>query len=132
MVIQLRYKGLYKVTMGTEVEPNSVVEKYKYFNRRDETYGFLCLRISREVLFHIEKLKTPNEVWVKLESLFGKNDELRGHQLENKLITLSPMHFDTIQEFFTKSKSLLIQINKCGIKKKEEHLILSILSKLGP
>ena len=27
MVIQLRSKGLYRVTMGTEVEPNSVVDK---------------------------------------------------------------------------------------------------------
>ena len=32
MVIQLRAKGLYRVTMGTEVEPNSVVEKVKKFN----------------------------------------------------------------------------------------------------
>ena len=36
MVIQLRAKGLYRVTMGTEVEPKSVVEKVKYFNRLDD------------------------------------------------------------------------------------------------
>ena len=29
MVIQLRAKGLYRVTMGTEVEPNSAFEKAK-------------------------------------------------------------------------------------------------------
>ena len=79
MVIQLRSKGLYRVTMGTEVEPNSVVEKAKYFNRLDEAYGLLCPSISREIFFHIDSLTTPNEVWVKLESLFWKNDELRGH-----------------------------------------------------
>ena len=45
MVIKLRSKGLYRVTMGPEVEPNSVVEKAKYFNRLDEAYGFLCLSI---------------------------------------------------------------------------------------
>ena len=82
--------------MGTEVEPNYVVEKAKYFNRLDEDYGLLCLSISRELLFHIDSLTTPNELWVKLESLFGKTDELRGHQLENKLISLIPMHFETI------------------------------------
>ena len=45
MVIQLRSKGLYRVTMGREVEPNSAVEKLKYFNRLDEVFGLLCLRI---------------------------------------------------------------------------------------
>ena len=54
MVIQLRAKGLYRVTMGTEVEPNSTVEKLKYFNRLDEAFGLLCLRISRELLFHVD------------------------------------------------------------------------------
>ena len=65
--------------MGTEVEPNLVVEKSKYFNRLDEAYGLLCLSISRELLFHIDSLTIPNEVWVKLETLFGKTDELIGH-----------------------------------------------------
>ena len=82
MVIQLRAKGLFKVTMGTKVEPNFVVEKAKYFNKLDEAYGLLCLSISRELLFHIDILTTPNEVWVKLETLFGKTDELCGHQLD--------------------------------------------------
>ena len=96
MIIQLRYKGLYRVTMGTKVVPNSAVEKSKYFNRLDEAFGLLCLRISRELLFHVYSLTTQNEVWEKLEYLFGKTDDLRGHQLENELISLIPAHFDTI------------------------------------
>ena len=78
------------------------------------------LSISRDILFHIESLTTPNELWVKIETLFHKTDELRGHQLENELISLSPMQFDTIQELFTKFKTLVLQLNKCGIKKKED------------
>ena len=61
MVIQLRSKGLYRVTMGTEVEPNFAIEKSKYFNRLDEAYGLLFLIISRELLFHVNNLTTPNE-----------------------------------------------------------------------
>ena len=82
--------------MGTEVEPNFVVEKSKYFNRLDESYGLICLSISREILFHIDILTIRNEVWVKLESLFGKTDELRGNHLENELIFPSQAHFETI------------------------------------
>ena len=107
-IIQLRSKGLYRVTMGTKVEPKSTVAESKYFNILDEAYGLLCLSISREILFHIESLTTPNEVWVKLEKLFGKTNELRGQQLENELISLSPAHFDTIQDFFTKFKLLVL------------------------
>ena len=85
MVIQLRAKGLYRVTMGIEVEPNSTVEKAKYFNKLDEAFALLCLSILRELLFHIGSLTTPNEVWVILETFFGKTNELRGHHLENEL-----------------------------------------------
>ena len=105
--------------MGTENEPNSPVEKYKYFNRLDEAFRMLCLSISRDILFHVENITTPNEVWIKLESLFGNTDEIKGHQLENELITLSPTHFETIQEFFTKFKSLVLEQKQCGIEKKE-------------
>ena len=72
------------------MEPNSAVDKSKYFNRLDEAFGMLCLNTSRYLLFHVEIIGTPNEFWLKLESLFGKTDEIRGHQLENELISLSP------------------------------------------
>ena len=62
MVIQLRSKGLYRVTMGTENKPNSAVEKSKNFNRLDEAFVMLCLSISRDILFHVEKITTTNEV----------------------------------------------------------------------
>ena len=112
MAIQLRSKGLYRVTMGTENEPNSVVEKSKYFNRLDKAFRMLCLGISRDILFHVDSITTPNEVWLKIESLFGKTDEMRGHQLENELISLIPTHFETIQDFFTKFKSLALQLKQ--------------------
>ena len=118
--------------MGIEVKPNSDVEKLNFFNRLDEAFGTLCLNILRDLFFHVDNLTTPNEVWLKLEALFGKSNEMRGHQLENELISLITAHFKTIQDFFTKFKSLVLQPKQCGIEKKEEKLILSILSNLGP
>ena len=108
MVIQLRSKGLYRVTMGTELEPNSPVEKAKYFNRIDESFGIPYLSTSSELLFHIEILGTSNEVWLKFELLFKKTDEMRGHQLKKELISLSPAHYETIEDFFTKFKALVL------------------------
>ena len=55
--------------MENEVE-HAAVEKIKWHNRRDEAYGLLCLSISRYLLFHIDALTSPNEVWEKLEEIF--------------------------------------------------------------
>ena len=105
MVIQMRSKFLYRFTMGTETGPKSAVEKSKYFNRLDEAFGMLFLNTSRDLLFHVDSLGTPNEFWLKIESLFGKTDEMIGHKHENELISLSPAHYETIEDFFTKFKA---------------------------
>ena len=74
--ILLCSKGLYRVTLALENEPNVVIEKAKLHNRLDEAYGFIFLSISPDILFHIYGLTTPNQVWTKLESLFGVQNEL--------------------------------------------------------
>ena len=127
----LRNKGLYSVTMGREVKPQQYIEKSKYLNKIYESFGFMCIHISRELLFHLDGLKIPKELCNKIESLFGKQDELRGHILENEMIALQPNNFETIQQFFSKFKSLFIQHRNCKIEKKDEKLLLSILRKLA-
>ena len=105
MEILLREKGLYRVTMETEEDPNASVEKIKWHNRRDEAYGLLCLSISRDFLFHLDGLKSPNEVWENIVEIFGKIDEMRGHQIENELISLSPNSFESLQLYFFQVQS---------------------------
>ena len=129
--IVFRSRGLYSVTMALENDPNVVVEKAKWHNRMDEAYGLLCLSISPYLLFHLYGLTTPNQVCTELESLFGVQKEIRANQLENELISLSPRMFEPMEGFFTKFKSLILILKQCGIKKKEDQLIFSILSKVG-
>ena len=62
--------------MNTETQPNVVAKKIKYWNKMDEYYGFLCLSISKDIIFHIMGLKTPNDIWDQLTSLFNKQDDL--------------------------------------------------------
>ena len=69
--ILLRSNRLYRVSMDLKNEPNSVVEKDKWNNRLDEEYGLLWLSIFLDLLFHLDGLTTPNQVWTKLEFLFG-------------------------------------------------------------
>ena len=95
--------------MGKETEPHHLAEKNNFLNRLDEAFGFLCTHFSRDLLFYLEYLRTPKEAWEKLEVLFGKQDEIQGHILENELIALHPISFDTMQQFFTKFKSLQLK-----------------------
>ena len=97
MQIYLCNKGLYRMKMGREVEPQQYVEKSKFLNRLDEAFDFMGIHISRDLLFHLEGQRTLEEVWEKLKSLFGKKYELRGHILENELTALQPSSFNTIQ-----------------------------------
>jgi hypothetical protein len=103
--------------MATKVEPKSSIENNKYLNRMDEAYDLICMSISIELLFHIDTCTTPYEIWTKLEHLFGKHDELRGHMLEVEMNSLDLRNFENIQEFFTKFKSLLIHLKGRGVEK---------------
>jgi hypothetical protein len=114
---QLRGRGLYRITMATKVEPTSAIKKSRYLNHMDEAYGLICMSMSLELLFHIDACTTPNEIWTKLEGLFGKQDKMRGHMLEVELNSLDLRSFDNIQDFFMKFKSLLLQLKGCGVDK---------------
>ena len=82
MQISLRNKAMYRMTMGRVVKPQQYIEKLKRLDRFDEYFGYMCIHISRELFFHLDGLKTPKEAWDKIESLFGKKNELSGHILE--------------------------------------------------
>ena len=77
--IILRNNGLYRVTLALDNEPNAIVEKYKWHNSLDEEYGLLCLSIPPYLLFHRDDFNTPNQLWTKVESLFGVQDEIQAH-----------------------------------------------------
>ena len=79
----MREKCLYRVTMAPKSEPNAAIEKIKWHKRRDEDYGLLCLGISRDLLFHLDSFTYPNEVWEKLEHIFGKTDEMSPNSFES-------------------------------------------------
>ena len=73
--------------------------------------------------FHLDGLTTPDKVWSKLETLFAIQDEIRAHQLENVLFSLSPSSFKSTKWLFNKFKSLFMFLKQCETEKKEDELI---------
>ena len=94
--------------MDTKDEPGSATEKSRFLNKKDEAFGFFCLSISWDLLFHLLGLKNPKKIWDKLETLYGKHDDLRFYQLENELMSLQPSNFETLNDFFTKLKHTVL------------------------
>ena len=131
MQFSLCNKGYFEIMLGRESEPHHPAEKNNFLNHLDVAFVFLCTHISRDLLFHLQGLRTPKEAWEKIEVLFGKQYELQGHILENEVISLQPSSFNTIQQLFTKFKSLALQCRQCGIERKDEQHVLSMLGKLG-
>ena len=62
MEIQLRARGLYRVTMDTKEDPTHVIDKAIFLNKKDDAFGFFCLSISRDLLFHLSGLKNTKEI----------------------------------------------------------------------
>ena len=117
--ILLHSKGLYRVYLDLDNEPNVVVEKDKWHNRLDQAYGFLCLSISPDLLFHLDCLTTLNQVWTKLESLFGVQDELRAHKLENELFSLSPSNSILLRFSSPNSSHLFYCSSNVGLRRRK-------------
>ena len=64
--------GYHRIIHGWEDEPHHSIETNKFLNYCDEEFGYLCTYISRDLLFHLEGLRTPIESWEKLDILFNK------------------------------------------------------------
>ena len=75
------------ITSGKETEPTDDDKKIKWENIYDEARGLIGMSISTDLWFHIYGIDETDKTWEKLESVFGKHNEIRGHQLENELIS---------------------------------------------
>ena len=113
----LRSRRLFRITSGKETESTDNDKKIKWANRCDEACGLIGMSISTDLRFHISGIDEPDVAWDKLESVFGKHNEIWGHQLENELISLNPNDFSCIQDYLSKYKTLRILCTECKIKK---------------
>ena len=76
----LRSKGLYRITLGRELEPTDDENKIKWENKNDEACGLIGMSISLDLTFHLQGIDGPDDAWEKLEVVFGKHNIIRSHQ----------------------------------------------------
>jgi hypothetical protein len=64
--IHLRTRGLYRLTLNTDTELTSAIEKSKYLNRMDEAleqFAVLFLPISFFIYLHVRLPMNPGPPW---------------------------------------------------------------------
>jgi hypothetical protein len=74
ILLLLRSRGLYQITM-TKNRSTSIDEKNHFLNRQDMAFRLICMSVSLEIQSHVVSLSTPDEVWTKLEVLFGIKED---------------------------------------------------------
>jgi hypothetical protein len=76
--LQLRCRGLYKITMEMEVDLDSFDEKKNFLNRQYMAIGCIYYSISPGVFHQVydeSRDSTPNELWTILEVLFRNKED---------------------------------------------------------
>jgi hypothetical protein len=74
IMLHLRCIGLYQITMAMEIEHDSVDEKNDFLNRQDMAIGSIDMSVSPKLFHQVYEESqglTPNELWTRLEVLFG-------------------------------------------------------------
>jgi hypothetical protein len=70
----LRSKGLYRITLGKELELTDDENKVKWANKSDEARGLIGMSISFDLRFHLQGIDAPMQLGTKLEAVFGKHN----------------------------------------------------------
>jgi hypothetical protein len=77
ILLHLRCRGLYQITMAMEVDLDSIDEKNDFLNRQDMAIGSIDMSVSSKLFHEVyeesQGLK-KNELWTILEVLFGNKE----------------------------------------------------------
>jgi hypothetical protein len=73
IMLHLRCRGLYQITMTMEVVPSFVDEKNDFLNRQDMAIGSIGMSVSPKLFHQVHEESqglNPNELWTILEVQF--------------------------------------------------------------
>jgi len=75
--------------METKIDHTSSDEKNHFLNIHDMDFRLICMSFSPKIQLHVVSLSNPDEVWTKLEVLFGIKEYCEECMPENAKIKLA-------------------------------------------
>jgi hypothetical protein len=65
------------------MEPVDDEKKVKWDNKSEKSHGIIRIFISHDLRFHLQGNDVFDAVWINIDSMFGKHNIIRSHQIEN-------------------------------------------------
>ena len=101
-------EGLWKIVDGTEVAPEGGDARTKFETRRDKALGTLMLLLDTSLLYLVEGLNNPSEVWAKLRDQFCKKTWANKLEVRKKLHSRILREGGSVQEHICQMTELLV------------------------
>ena len=108
ILLHLRCRGLYQITMATKVDPDSSDEKNNFLNRQDMAIGYILYFICPEILHQVyddSKESNPNELWTRLEVLYGNKEDCEDFIQEVEYIELEEKPSEDQASYYEESST---------------------------
>jgi hypothetical protein len=108
ILLHLRCRGLYQITMEVEVEIDSVDEKNDFLNRQDMAIGSIGMSVSPKLFHQVYEESqglNPNELWTILEVLFGNKEYCEDFMQEVEQIELEEKPSEDQASYYEESST---------------------------
>jgi hypothetical protein len=129
----LRCKVLYQITMEMEVEPDSIDEKNDFLNRQDMDIGSIGMSVSPEIFHQVYEESqglTPNDLWTRLEVLFGNKEYCEYFMQEVEQIEPEENPSEDQASYYEESSTNVFAEIRIPIIEDDVHSILDLFSEI--
>lgn len=111
-------------------EPPVANPSYAAWIAKDEmVLSYLLTNLSKEILSHVNTADTARGAWAAIEALFASQSRAKIISIRMALATASK-GTSTISEYFTKTKSLAVEMAAAGRRLEDEELVSYVLTGL--
>ena len=108
----LMREGIWNTTNGKEPKPKSDDARISWWeNQNDKAMAIIGLALADNLIHHVDFDRTANDVWEKLENLFGNKINNSKVFLKQRLFKLKMKETEILNEHLSNLRSILQQLS---------------------
>lgn len=127
----LMREGIWNITNGKEPKPKSDDARISWWeNQNDKAMAIIGLALADNLIHHVDFDRTANDVWEKLENLFGNKINNSKVFLKQKLFKLKMKETETLNEHLSNLGSILQQLSAIRAIVEDDDQVAVLLSSI--
>lgn len=124
-------EGIWNITNGKEPKPKSDDARISWWeNQNDKAMAIIGLALADNLIHHVDFDRTANDVWEKLENLFGNKINNSKVFLKQKLFKLKMKETETLNEHLSNLGSILQQLSAIRAIVEDDDQVAVLLSSI--